>query len=173
MLDIIGCIDGKDSHSFPANQSHIWWKLVDLWWSLVGSLIQSSHRFWNMVINLNKLLCSTKVVYRTVSREYVSRDFNCRRTFCDRLCSARARTIMAQSWPGISWPLIHSSYPIPRAVEVLHQHDNPLGMSGACLWTESHPAPKRKKVTNRVSDKLFPIKDLRMTNASLVDSPSV
>ena len=110
--------------------------------------------------------------YRTVSREYVSRDFNCRRTFCDRLCSARARTIMAQSWPGISWPLIHSSYPIPRAVEVLHQHDNPLGMSGACLWTESHSAPKRKKVTNRVSDKLFPIKDLRMTNASLVDSPS-
>ena len=126
-----------------------------------------------MVINLNKLLCSTKVVCRTVSREYVSTDFNCQRTFCDRLCSARARTIMAQSWPGISWPLIHSSYPIPRAVEVLHQHDNPLGMSGACLWTESHPAPKRKKVTNRVSDKLFPIKDLRMTNASLVDSPSV
>ena len=107
-----------------------------------------------MVINLNKFLCSTKVVYRTVRREYVSTDFNCQRTFCDRLCSARARTIMAQSWPGISWPLIHSSHPIPRAVEVLHQHDNPLGMSGACLWTESHSAPKRKKVTNRVSDKL-------------------
>ena len=27
-----------------------------------------------MVINLNKLLCSTKVLYRTVSREYVSTD---------------------------------------------------------------------------------------------------
>ena len=160
MLDIIGCIDGKDSHSFPANQPHIWWKLVDLWLSLVGSVNQSSHRFWNMVINLNKLLCSTKVVYRTANFLWSS-------MFCQG--KNHYGSVLAGDKLAIDLLVL----PDPRAVEVLHQHDNPLGMSGACLWTESHPAPKRKKVTNRVSDKLFPIKDLRMTNASLVDSPSV